>query len=80
MGLQRISNNLQAQSSRSEAGAALNGYFTTDEGEEITISFITNVSEGQEWVSSQLDSFYQELSGYLSAYSTGLPVDELGPR
>lgn len=75
-----FSNNLQAPSSRNETGAALNGYFTTDEGEEISISFITNVSEEQEWISSQLDSFYQELSGYLSTYSSGLPVEDFGPK
>ena len=72
--------NLKAKTSRSATAASLLGYFTTDKGEQITISFMVNHQEGGNWIEIELDSFYETLGSYLRSFSSGLPIEMLEPK
>ena len=72
--------NLKAKTSRSATAASLLGYFTTDKGEQLTISFMVNHQEGGNWTEIELDSFYETLGSYLRSFSSGLPIEMLEPK
>ena len=68
------------KTSRSATVGALLGYFTTDSGDQMTISFMVNHQEGGNWVETELDTFYENLGSYLRSYSSGLPIEMLEPK
>ena len=72
--------NLNVKTSRSTTVGALLGYFTTDSGDQMTISFMVNHQEGGSWVETELDTFYENLGSYLRSYSSGLPIEMLEPK
>jgi len=72
--------NLNAKTSRSATVGALLGYFTTDSGDQMTISFMVNHQEGGNWVETELDTFYENLGSSLRSYSSGLPIEMLEPK
>ena len=75
-----FSNNLKGKLSRSTSIAAMVGYFESSTGENITVSFIANHDDSQNWIETELDSFFRNLSNYLSSYSSGLPIEMLEPK
>ena len=75
-----FSGNLRAKFSQSPTSAALVGYFTTTSGENITISFMVNHGEAENWVETKLDAFFINLANHLSSFSSGLPIEMLEPK
>ena len=72
--------NLKVKAFRSETVAAMLGYFTADSGEQMTISFIINHDESDNWIETNLDGFYVNLGDYLRSFSSGLPIEMLEPK
>jgi len=72
--------NLNAKVSYTETTVALVGYFTADSGEEMTISFMVNHDESDDWIETEIDSFYISLGNALRTFSSGLPIELFEPK
>ena len=55
------------------------GYFTTETGTEITITFISNPENESETAEKDFSEVLALLSDAISEYTGGQPLDDLGP-
>jgi len=70
---------LEAHLSQTKLNASFAGYFTTESGTDIAISFIANDAIEDENFNQSIAMFIDGLSEVIAAYTGGQPLDELGP-
>ena len=71
--------NLNAAFSQEENHMSFAGYFTTETGTEITITFISNPENESETADKDFSEVLALLSDAISEYTGGQPLDGLGP-